>query len=114
MAAVVFVCASVALPGSGAAHPGRWYWTLAKEMRMIDNARIRVGSRVVRVHTATTLCSGDGRMIRRDGFRRWKHFMCTFTTFGPRGVDRDLDFRVHVLGKWRFLITDAHWIGETR
>jgi hypothetical protein len=77
-------------------------------MRLIDGTRLNVGSRVVRIQSATTLCSGDGRHIRRAGRLRWKHFDCTFTTQG--GLGRDVEFRVHVRGRLRFRLTDAHWI----
>ena len=78
-------------------------------MRRIDGARVHVGGRTVRIHAATTLCSGDGRRIRRHGEVYWKHFLCTYTTGG--GLGRDMEFRVHVRGRLRFLITDGHWIG---
>jgi hypothetical protein len=42
--------------------------------------------------------------------RQWRHFRCTHTT--RRGLGRDVDFRVHVLGVRRFLITDARWIAD--
>ena len=80
-------------------------------MRAVDEARVRVGTTVVRVKVETTLCSGEGRMMRRRGLRTWKHFRCTFTTFTPSGaVGRDLEFRVHALEVRRIAITDARWI----
>ena len=92
----------------------RWYWPMAKLMRAIDDVRVRVGTRVVRVHAETTLCSGEGPSIRRAGTRRWSRFSCTYTTFTKQGVDRDLDFRVRVTGLKRFVISDAHWVRATR
>jgi hypothetical protein len=91
-----------------------WYWPMAKLMRAIDDVRVRVGTRVVRIHSETTLCSGEGRSIRRGRIRRWSRFACTYTTFTKQGVDRDLDFRVRVTGVKRFAITDAHWVRATR
>ena len=92
----------------------RSYWPVAKVMRAIDDVRVRVGTRVVRIHKETTLCSGEGPSIRRQGIRRWSRFACTYTTFTKQGVDRDLDFGVRVLGVRRFAITDAHWVAATR
>ena len=31
----------------------------------------------------------------------------------PRGIGRDVDFRVHVLGVRRFVITEARWVPDT-
>ena len=86
------------------------YWSITKVLRRIDGARIHVGTRTVRVESDTTLCAGRGSSIRRDGVRRWRRFICTYTTFTKSGVDRDLDFRVRVLGMRRYAIYDAHWV----
>src|SRR5512133_1060355 len=90
------------------------YWPISKLMRAIDRAPVSVQGRSVRVDTDTTLCTGrrDSRRIR--GVRAWRSFACTFTMFTRAGVDRDLDFRVRTLGARRFVITDPHWVGETR
>jgi hypothetical protein len=90
------------------------YWPMTKLMRSIDDVRVRVGERVVRIHSETTLCSGGGRAIRRRGVRMWSRFWCTYTTFTRQGVDRDLEFRVDVVSAKRFVIRDAHWINATR
>jgi hypothetical protein len=103
---------SVAPPAAGRAL--RSYWPMAKLMRAIDDVRVRVGTRVVRIHRETTLCSGEGPSIRRRGIRRWSRFACTYTTFTKQGVDRDVDFRVRVTGVRRFVISDAHWVRVTR
>jgi hypothetical protein len=87
---------------------------MTKLMRSIDDVRVRVGARVVRIHTETTLCSGDGRPIRRRGVRMWSRFSCTYTTFTKQGVDRDLEFRVDVVSAKRFVIRDVHWIVGSR
>jgi hypothetical protein len=86
------------------------YWSITKVLRRIDGARIHVGTRTVRVESDTTLCAGRGSSIRRDGVRRWRRFICTYTTFTKSGVDRDLDFRMRVLGMRRYAIYDAHWV----
>jgi hypothetical protein len=99
---------ALVLAASAAAHPGPWCWTLTKTMRRIDGARIHVGSRRIRVDRDTTLCSAEGRRIRRRGNVYSKHFLCTYTTNG--GLGRDVQFRVHVLGRTRFVITDGQWI----
>jgi hypothetical protein len=88
-------------------------WSLGKVMREIDDTRIRVGRSVVRINADSTLCAGEGTSTRRRSVRRWKHFRCTYTTFTRRGIGRDVDFRVHVLGVRRFVITDARWVAVT-
>jgi hypothetical protein len=110
--AVMLGLLAVAAPA--AAHDVPYLWSVAKVMRVTDDGRVRVGKSVVRIHAETTLCAGQGASRRWRGVRRWRHFVCTYTTFTRRGVGRDLDFRVHVLGVRRFVITDAHWVGETR
>jgi hypothetical protein len=90
------------------------YWPVAKVMRAIDGTRVRVGTRVVRIDTETTLCSGEGRSVVRRGVRMWSRFACTFTTFTRSGVDRDLDFQVYVTGRTRYAIRHAHWALGTR
>ena len=102
---------SLALSAPVAAHRGGAFWTHAKVTRAIDDKRIRVGTKLVRVDTDTTLCAGDGRGWLRHGTRRWMHFHCTFTTFTVLGADKDLEFRVHALDGGRMAITDAHWVG---
>jgi hypothetical protein len=90
------------------------YWPMTKLMRSIDDVRVQVGARVVRIHTETTLCSGDGRPMRRRGIRMWSRFSCTYTTFTKQGVDRDIEFRVDIVSAARFVIRDAHWITASR
>jgi hypothetical protein len=94
-----------------AAHPGGAYWPFAKVMGAVDDARVRVGTRVLRIDADTTLCSGEGRPRLRRGVRTWTHFRCTFTTFTSRGPGRDVEFRVHALDARRIAITNARWIG---
>ena len=90
-----------------------FFWSVAKVMRATDDARVRVGASVVRIDADTTLCAGEGTWRRRRGVRQWRHFVCTCTTFTPRGIGRDLDFRVHALGVRRFVIRDARWVAAT-
>jgi hypothetical protein len=90
------------------------YWPMTKLMRSIDDVRVHVGMRVVRIHSETTLCSGGGRPIRRQGVRMWSRFSCTYTTFTRQGIDRDLDFRVDIVSARRLVIRDAHWVTATR
>lgn len=111
---VVLMVVLLAFGEPAAGRALRWYWPMAKLMRAIDDVRVRVGTGVVRIHSETTLCSGEGPSIRRGGIRRWSRFACTYTTFTKRGVDRDLDFRVRVTGMTRFAITDAHWVRAPR
>jgi hypothetical protein len=111
---VALILGSLALAPAAGAHNVPFFWSVAKVMRVTDDVRIRVGERPVRIDADTTLCSGQGPSRRPSGVRRWRHFVCTYTTFGPRGVGRDLEFRVHVLGVRRFVIDDARWVGDRR
>jgi hypothetical protein len=86
------------------------YWSIRKVLHRIDGKRIRVGTRTVRIDSDTALCSGRGPSIVREGLRRWRRFDCTYTTFTRAGVDRDVEFRVRVLGRLRYAIYDAHWV----
>jgi hypothetical protein len=107
---VAMVLCGLALAVPAGAHNVPFHWSVTKVMRAVDDTRVRVGSSVVRIHADTTLCAGEGRSRRRGGVRQWRHFRCTHTT--RRGLGRDVDFRVHVLGVRRFLITDARWIAD--
>ena len=108
--AVVLVILSLVLPVPAAAHSGGAFWSVSKVMVTVDGARVRVGTKFVRVETDTTLCSGEGRGWLRRGVRTWMHFRCTFTTFTPNGPGRDVEFRVHALDARRMLVTNARWI----
>ena len=107
---VVLLLLAFVLTAPAAAHERGAFWPATKAMRTIDDVRVRVGSTVVRVKVETTLCSGEGRVIRRRGLRAWKHFRCTFTAFTASGPGRDVEFRVHALDARRIAITDARWI----
>jgi hypothetical protein len=102
--ALLFACVPTAAQASVP------YWSIRKLLHRIDGARIHVGTRTVRVDKDTALCAGVGRSIRRNGFRMWRRFICTYTTFTRGGVGRDLEFRVRVLGVRRYAISEAHWI----
>jgi hypothetical protein len=103
------VLAAIALLAAPATAAEPSYWSVGKVLQRLDGATIRVGSRPVRVHSATTLCAGVGRAIRSK-VRRWHSFACTYTTFTKGGVDRDVDFRVYALTRRRFAVAGAHWI----
>lgn len=106
---VALILGSLVLAAPAGAHDVPFHWSVAKVMRATDDARVRAGKTVVRIDEATTLCSGQGRWRRRNSIRKWRHFLCTYTT--RRGLGRDVEFRVHVLGVRRFVITDARWVG---
>jgi hypothetical protein len=88
------------------------FWSVGKVLRQLDGTRVRVGTRRVRVDSESTLCSGERLSFRRRGVRVWRYFACTYTVFTRGFVDRDLDFRLHVLSATRFSVTDAHWVSE--
>jgi hypothetical protein len=98
----------------GAARTPTSYWSLAKVMRVVDGTQVHLRTGEVRIRAETTLCAGEGPSIRSRGIRRWHWFACTFTTFTPRGLDRDLDFRIRVLGLRRLAIVDPRWVGAAR
>jgi hypothetical protein len=89
--------------------PGH-YWSVGKVLRRIDGISLRVGARTVRVRSATTLCSGEGRAVRVRRVRMWRSFVCTYTTFTRRGIGPDLEFRVVVRTATSFRVTDVHWV----
>jgi hypothetical protein len=109
---VALILGGLALAAPAGAHDVPFHWSVEKVMRVTDDARVRAGKTVVRIDAATTLCSGQGPWRRLNGVRQWRHFMCTYTT--KRGLGRDIEFRVHVLGVRRFVITDARWVGPGR
>ena len=108
---VALVLTLLALAAPAGAHDVPFLWSVAKAMRTIDEVRLRVGDSVVRIEADTTLCAGRGASRRGGGVRQWRHFVCTYTIVSERGIGRDVDFRVHVLGVRRFAITDARWVG---
>ena len=107
---VVLMVLLLVFAGPAAAHTRGGWWPVAKVMRALDGERIRVGSKRVRVDSATSLCSGERRVKRRGGVGTWTHFRCTFSTFTASGPGRDAEFRVHVLGPRRIGISAARWI----
>jgi hypothetical protein len=86
------------------------YWSVGKVLQRLDGARIYIGSRSVKVDSATTLCAGLGRPVRSGSVRKWHRFACTYTTFTKAGVDRDVDFRVYIRTRTRFAVASARWV----
>jgi hypothetical protein len=107
---VVLIVLLLALAAPAPAHTGGAFRSVAQVMRAIDDARIRVGTKVVRVDSDTTLCSGEGQARLRRGVRTWTHFRCTFSTFTAGGPGRDVEFRLHALDSRRIATTSARWI----
>ena len=102
----------VAASASAATSPR--YWSTAKVLRQLDGEKVKVGTRIVRLRSATTLCAGQGTSVRRHGIRLWRRFVCTYTTFTKAGVGRDLDFRVRTITATRYAVWDAHWVRPAR
>jgi hypothetical protein len=90
-----------------------WSWPVERLMRAIDGARLRVDGRSVPVDSATALCSGRGSPVVRSGVRRWRAFDCTYTTF-KGGIDRDVEFRVAVVGPNGYSVVSSDWVGTER
>lgn len=107
---IALVLIAAAASAADAARSAVPFWSIDKVLRKLDGDWVRVGSRRVRVHSDTTLCSGRGASVRRNGIRMWRRFLCTYTTFTKAGVDRDLEFRVRVLSRTRYAVWDAHWV----
>jgi hypothetical protein len=107
---IALVLVAAAASTADAAQSAVPFWSMNKLLRKLDGDWVRVGSRRVRIHSETTLCSGRGASVRRNGIRMWRRFLCTYTTFTKGGVDRDLEFRVRVLSSTRYAVWDAHWV----
>jgi hypothetical protein len=106
---VVLLIAALAAAPEARPHRTQSAWSYAALIDRISGTRVRMPNRRVRIQRALVICNGEGKPLRRAGVRRWKHFTCTETLFNPRGVDRDITFRVHVLGRTRFLITNVRY-----
>ena len=92
---------------AAAAAPG---WPLTRVMRALDGRAVSVAGRTVRIEADSTLCGGEGRSVRVRGVRRWVRFACTYTSFGRRGIERDLEFRVTVVDGRRLRVGSAAWV----
>jgi hypothetical protein len=90
------------------AHRSSWTWSYSVLVERIAGAPVRFHERRFRISRNLVICSGEGVGIRRGSVRRWRHFMCTQTLF-RHGIDEDVTFRVHVLGRTRFTITDLRY-----
>jgi hypothetical protein len=99
----------VLVAGADAGEPAP-SWPLPRLMAAIDGKRVIAAGRSIRIETESTLCGGEGRSVRSGGVRRWSRFACTYTTFGARGIERDLEFHVRVVGPRRIAVTAARWI----
>jgi hypothetical protein len=111
--AAVLIAAAVAsafvAASSASAHRHAPRWTVPWLMKRISGATVHVGTWKGRVEAQSTLCSGEGPAVRWGGIGHWRHFMCTWTTFAPGGISRDVTFRVHTITARRFLITNARF-----
>ena len=90
------------------AHRTSWAWSYGVLVDRIARARVTLEGRRIRVSPDLVICSGEGVGVRRRGVRRWRHFTCTQTLLRGR-VGRDVTFRVHVLGRTRFTVTDVRY-----
>jgi hypothetical protein len=90
------------------AHRSSWTWSYSVLVDRIAGAPVRFHERRFRISRDLVICSGEGAGIRRGSVRRWRHFVCTQTLF-RHGIDEDVTFRVHVLGRTRYVITDVQF-----
>jgi hypothetical protein len=104
---IVALVVGTAVPAANA-HRTSWTWSYAELVDRIASARVKLHGRRFRVSPDLVICSGEGVGVRRRGVRRWRHFTCTQTLFSGR-VGQDVTFRVHVLGRTRFTVTDARY-----
>ena len=103
------IALGLALASGAAASTSEAYWPVAKVRARIDDARVSVGGRQVRVVSALTLCSGEGPVAAAPRYPDVATLRVPYRTFTER-IDRDLEFRVRVRGGRRFRIVDAEWI----
>lgn len=90
-------------------HDTRAAWPYVTLIVRIDGKFVTLPDRRIRIDRDLVICTGEGTPIRRGGVRRWKHFTCTQTLFDRNRVDRDITFRIHVLNRTAFLITNARY-----
>lgn len=102
------VLAVLALAPEARTHDTRSAWPYRTLIGRIAGTPVMLPDRRIRVDPDLVICSGEGKSIRRGGVRRWKHFTCTQTLF-RNGVDRDVTFRVHILNRVRFVITNVRY-----
>lgn len=106
---VTLVLAVLAFAPDARAHDTRSAWPYRTLIVRIAGKPVTLPNRRIRIDRDLVICSGEGRPVRKGGAPRWKHFTCTQTLFDRSGVDRDITFRIHVLDRIRFLITDARY-----
>ena len=107
--AVLALLAVLAVAPEARTHDTQAAWPYRILIARIAGHSLTPLGRRIRVDRELVICSGDGRPVRRGGVRRWKHFTCTQTLFDRGGLDRDITFRVHVLDRTRFRITNARY-----
>jgi hypothetical protein len=90
------------------AHRSSWTWSYSVLVDRIAGAPVRFHERRFRISRDLVICSGEGSGVRRGSIRRWRHFICTQTLF-RHGIDQDVTFRVHVLGRTRYVVTDVQY-----
>ena len=105
----MLVLAVLALAPEARTHDTRSAWPYRTLIVRIAGKPVTLPDRRIRIDRDLVICSGEGRPIRRAGVPRWKHFICTQTLFNRGGVSRDVTFRVHVLNRTRFLMTNARY-----
>lgn len=106
---LTLVLAVLALAPEARTHDTPSAWPYRVLIARIAGHSVMALGRRIRIDRDLVICSGDGTPIRRRGVRRWKHFTCTQTLFDRSGVDRDVTFRVHVLDRTRFTVTNPRY-----
>jgi hypothetical protein len=94
----------------GPTKAARRAWSLTRLMARFAAHHAAIRGRRIPIRPETTLCSGRGKPLTVGAISRWQAFDCTYTTF-TGGIDRDLEFRVDVLGKRTVRLSDFRWVG---
>jgi hypothetical protein len=108
-ACCAFLLAALAAAPEARSHHTPWAWPYVTLIEQIAGERVKMPTGSVRIDRDLVICNGEGRPVRRAGARRWKHFTCTQTLFDRNGITRDVTFRVHILGRTRFLVSDVRY-----
>jgi hypothetical protein len=109
VASCAVVVAALATAPETRPHRTAAAWPYTALMERVSGTRVRLGDRRIRIARDLVICNGEGRPVVRAGVRRWKHFTCTQTLLDRDGVGRDITFRVHVMGRTRFVVTNVRF-----
>jgi hypothetical protein len=99
--------AAAALAASAPAVETRYGWSYARLMQ-IDRTPLRVDGARYRIDRNLAVCNGLGRVIPKNGARRWQRFTCTQLVIRKSQMI-DVTFRVRVVDENTFRLTGARY-----